>query len=192
MSTSECKRTTPSDLLPFGTPVFLTHKGTEFATTWASKPCHSKGRVVGLDGVPTALSSWALACIKTITPTRPSVNGVDECYVKRDGERVYISALKAQPSAPVAAPVAAAVAAAAAGGAGGIRLDVTEMPSSRISELETVLFNKDAEIAALKAELREARQRSLAADAENAAIKAELAAVKERHQAAIKCLIGAT
>jgi len=167
MTTSESKRTTPSDLLPFGTPVFLTHKGTEFATTWASNACHSKGRVVGLDGVPTALSSWALACIKTITPTRPSVNGVDECYVKRDGERVYISTLKAQPSAPVAAVAAVA---AAAGGAGGIRLDVTEMPSSRISELETVLFNKDAEIAALKA---------------------ELAAVKERHKAAIKCLIGA-
>jgi hypothetical protein len=163
MTTSECKRTTPSDLLPFGTPVFLTHKGTEFATTWASKACHSKGRVVGLDGVATALSSWALACIKTITPTRPSVNGVDECYIKRDGGRVYIAALKAAP--------------AAAGGAGGIRLDVTEMPSSRVSELETVLFNKDAAIAALKAE--------------NAALKAELAAVKERHQAAIKCLIGA-
>ena len=164
MTTNECKRTTPSDLLPFGTPVFLTHKGTEFATTWASKACHSKGRVVGLDGVATALSSWALACIKTITPTRPSVNGVDECYVKRDGGRVYIAALKAAPATVAAVP------AAAAGGAGGIRLEVTEMPSSRISELETVLFNKDATIAALKA---------------------ELAAVKERHQAAIKCLIGA-
>lgn len=54
-----------------------------------------------------------------------------------------------------------------------ISLVVEEVPRSRISELETVLFNKDADVAALKAE--------------NAALKAEVAALK----AAIRCLVGA-
>ena len=52
-----------------------------------------------------------------------------------------------------------------------ISLVVEEVPRSRISELETVLFNKDADVAALKAE--------------NASLQAEIQKLK----AALKCFI---
>jgi hypothetical protein len=164
-ATNKCKKKVRPDLLPYGTPVFMTHKDMEFATTWASKACHSTGRLMGLDGVPMALSNWALARIKTITPTRTSVNGVDECYVKRDGKRVYISTLRSEATAP---PATAAATVTVAGEC--INLVVEELPRSRVSEMETVLFNK--------------------LQSENVALRAENKALKDREQAAIKVLIG--
>jgi len=59
-----------------------------------------------------------------------------------------------------------------------ISLVVEEVPRSRISELETVLFNKDADVAALKAE-------NASLQAENAAKDAEIQKLK----AALKCFI---
>ena len=128
-ATNKCKKVRP-DLLPYGTPVFMTHKGTECATTWASKACHSTGRVKGLDGVPMALSTW------TSVNGVNGVNGVNECYVKRDGKRVYISTLRSE--------------ATAAGEC--ISLDVEELETGLLASLQ-------AENAALRAENKALKHR---------------------------------
>jgi hypothetical protein len=152
MSTASTSNNTkgwiPPDLLPVGTIVYTSYKGSTWSTQWRSSSNHPNGLVLGTDDEPISLSGWSGERRKTITPTSTPPNGKEVCYIIQDGITTKISKLCELYSAPAEPPAAAAAVAAES-----VSLVVEEVPACSC-QCSQRLLAADAEILKLKAALK--------------------------------------
>ena len=167
----------PKDMLKKGTKVYTIQNGIRFSTEWQG----GDGLVVSRNGVDVlALSGFAKECaIEAGDPSpRPERNGWNVCFILEDGKEIMLGELRRRGNVVAAESVKPVVTAVPAPES--IRLVVEDVPDER-----------DAMIAALKAELLSTHSSVAALEAKVAALEAKVADRDARAQAAVKCIIGA-
>ena len=167
----------PKDMLAKGTKVYTIQNGIRFSTEWQG----GDGLVVSRNGVDVlALSGFAKECaIEAGDPSpRPERNGWKVCFILQGDKEITLDKLRRRGNGVAAESVRPVVAAVPAPES--IRLVVEEVPDER-----------DAMIAALKAELLSTHSSVAALEATVAARDATIATLEARAQAAVKSLIGA-